>query len=174
MWRNVLVCARGPTRYSRIGKAVEVWPYIQWISTIYNTRVCRPSFLDQYMVDVESYCIFYVHWYDMLYSGFRQYTLDMVWMYSTCSLRMNVFNKLSFITNRKSQHDSVVAVQKSNIQKHRMATQAQQMLVPKLFLCKRYKFLQKMITWECTFIFNWKVLHICTALNYPSVTKTKH
>jgi hypothetical protein len=74
-----------------IGKAVEAWPYIQWICTVYNSRVCRPSFLDKYLVDVELYCISAGDSYDIFTSGSRLHLLDMVWMSYGCSLRMNEY-----------------------------------------------------------------------------------
>ena len=42
-------------------------------------------------------------------------------------------------------------------QKNKMVTEAQKMLVPHLFLYKRYRILQDLITWEWTLICNYKI-----------------
>jgi hypothetical protein len=75
-----------------------------------------------------------------------------LWMHCGCSLQMNEFRKSSLLTNTKSEHDK-----------------AQQLLLLHLFLYKRYRFLQNLITWEWILICNYKVLvHMHSAMNYPS------
>jgi hypothetical protein len=69
MWFSILMC---------IGKAVEAWPYILWILMVYNIRACRPSFVDEYLVDIRLHCISCGHSCDIFTSGSRLHALDMV------------------------------------------------------------------------------------------------
>jgi hypothetical protein len=161
---------------SDIGKATKAWPYIQWISTVYNSRVCCPSFFVKYPVDVELYCISCAHWCNMFSFVSKLHNLDMVWMSCGCSLWMNEFKKPSFITYSKSWMHCGCSLWMNEFRKSSLLTnaksthdKAQQLLLPHLFLYKRYRFLQNLITWEWIFICNYKVLvHMHSAMNYLS------